>query len=204
LFEEFFQASGGAQYHGGSGMGLNICRRLVGLMGGNITVESEVGRGSTFRVVLPLAAATLPTSVDPEPAPAPLPPLQVLVAEDNPVNAKVLETIIRRAGHQVTMVSDGQAAVEAASTQDFDIVLMDMRMPLLDGLAATRAIRVLPDPRGRVPILGVTANAFKEDKQSCLDAGMDGYVSKPVTSDRLFAAMRTAFGQGMRVHQSLV
>jgi len=200
LFEEFFQADGGLQHGVGSGMGLNISRRLVELMGGSVTVDSHAGRGSTFRVVLPLTAAAPPTSVDPSPAQTPLPPLKVLVAEDNPVNATVLATIVRRAGHQVTVVGDGRAAVEAASTQDFDIILMDMRMPLLDGLAATRTIRALPNLRGRVPILGVTANAFKEDQQSCLDAGMDGYVSKPVTAERLFAAIHAAFEPTSAVH----
>ena len=189
LFEAFFQANDGMRHHGGSGMGLSICRRLITLMDGSISLESQVGLGSTFRVVLPLATASMPSRTDSESALAPLPPLDVLVAEDNPVNARVLEAIMRRAGHQTTVVGDGRTAVEAASSRDFDLVLMDMRMPMMDGLAATRAIRTLPHPRGRVPILGVTANAFKEDQQRCLQAGMDGYVSKPVTPERLFAGI---------------
>ena len=195
LFEEFVQADASiARRFGGSGLGLTISRCLVDLMGGVITVNSQLGQGSTFSFVLPMDAAQLPPPVDDHDADRGLPPLNILMAEDNPVVAKVLESIVRRAGHQVTVVTDGQAAVEAAEGIDFDVILMDMRMPKMDGPAATRAIRGLPGPRGKVPILGVTANAFEEDHQRCLDAGMTACISKPVTSDKLFAAISGAFG----------
>jgi PAS domain S-box-containing protein len=190
LFEEFSQADNSiARRYGGSGLGLNISLRLVELMGGRITVDSQLGQGSTFRFVLPLPEAPLPAAAELLPERQPLPSLDVLLAEDNPVNAKVLETILRRAGHRVVAVRNGQAAVEAASGRHFDVVLMDMQMPVMDGLAATRAIRALAAPYGAVAILGVTANAFVDDRQRCLDAGMNGYISKPVTPVGLFAAI---------------
>ncbi|HIJ63981.1 MAG TPA: response regulator, partial [Rhodospirillaceae bacterium] len=149
------------------------------------------GHGSTFHVVLPLPAAEVPAVSEAEDVPF-LAPLDLLVAEDNPVNAMVLEALLRRAGHRVTVVANGRDAVAALVGQYFDVVLMDMRMPVMDGLTATRAIRALPGAPGRVPIIGVTANAFVEDQRQCLKAGMNGYVSKPVTLAKLTAAIAAA------------
>jgi CheY-like chemotaxis protein len=128
-----------------------------------------------------------------------LAPLEILLAEDNPVNAKVLATILRRVGHRVMVVGNGMSAVEAARTHPFDIVLMDMQMPVMDGLVATRSIRALPDDRGAVPILGVTANAFVEDQRLCIEAGMDGYISKPVAAPDLLKAIALVINRKISV-----
>ena len=199
LFQDFFQADSSiSRRYGGTGLGLAISRRLVELMGGRIGAESRLGHGSTFYFVLPLPAADPQSMAEPvaEPAAAPVQrSLDLLVAEDNPVNARVLEALLRRAGHQVAVVGNGQAAVDALLSRRFDAVLMDMRMPVMDGLTATRAIRALPGDLGATPVIGVTANAFVEDRQRCLDAGMDGYISKPVTLAKLAEAL---FGIGAR------
>jgi len=188
LFEEFSQADSSiARRYGGTGLGLAICQRLVTLMGGRIAVDSRPGKGSRFHFTLTLPPADLPLPVEAAVGPA-LPPLDLLVAEDNPVNAAVLEAMLRRAGHRVTVVGNGQAAVEALAAHRFDVVLMDMRMPVMDGLAATRAIRRTQDGVD-IPIIGVTANAFAEDQRRCLEAGMSGYLAKPVTIANLAAAL---------------
>ena len=189
LFEEFSQADSSiARRYGGTGLGLAICQRLVTLMGGRIAVDSRPGKGSRFHFTLILPPAVLPHPAEPAVDPS-LPPLDLLVAEDNPVNAAVLEALLRRAGHRVTVVGNGQAAVEAVAARRFDVVLMDMRMPVMDGLAATRAIRRMQGGAG-LPIIGVTANAFAEDQRRCLEAGMSGYLAKPVTLANLAAALR--------------
>jgi len=189
LFQVFSQADVSiARRFGGTGLGLAICRHLVELMGGKIGVDSQVGQGSNFYFVLPLPPIALPKSSE---LPALL-PLDLLLAEDNPVNAKVLQALLARAGHSVTLVEHGQGAIEAAMVHQFDAILMDVRMPIVDGLTATRTIRALAGERGRVPIIGVTANAFAEDRQECLAAGMNGYVSKPVSMAGLSAAIAAA------------
>ena len=185
LFQPFTQADPSiSRRFGGTGLGLSISRRLAELMGGTIIAASDIGKGSRFHVRLPFKLV-------PESAGAIEPPqrrtvaghrqLRILVAEDNPTSRAVAEKIVLRLGHSVTSVGNGKAALDRVSTGDFDAVLMDMRMPEMDGLTATRAIRALPGPVGRVAIIGVTANAFKQDALDCFDAGMDCYLSKPIT-----------------------
>jgi len=183
LFAEFVQADGSlSRRYGGTGLGLAICKRLVSRMGGQIGVDSQPGEGSRFWFTLPLAQApAVALAAESEPLPV-LAPLRILVAEDNPVNQKVARAMLAQGGHHVTLVGDGQAALEqAASGEIFDLILMDLQMPVMDGLAATRAIRALPGLRRQVPIVAMTANAFKEDEILCLAAGMDDYLAKPVS-----------------------
>jgi PAS domain S-box-containing protein len=194
LFQPFQQAdTSTTRRFGGTGLGLAICRHLVDAMHGRISVESEVGKGSVFRVELELAQAKGQLASAPKrrasDAVARVCSLRILVAEDNPTNRLLIETRLRRAGHQLEMVEDGQQALVAASTEDFDLILMDMQMPVLDGMGATRAIRALPDARrNRVPIIALTADALPELRNEYMASGLDDYQTKPID----WAALDTA------------
>lgn len=183
LFEPFRQAdSSFARRYGGSGLGLAIVRDLVGLMGGQLSVESTPGSGSTFRVEIPVrsagaAAAEKPAGTPPDPAPR----LRVLVAEDNAVNRQVMRRLLERAGHDVVLAVDGREALEVWQDHPLDLVLMDLQMPGLDGLQALRMIREREalTGRARTPVAAVTAHASRDDRERCLAAGADHYVPKP-------------------------
>ena len=193
LFGEFTQADSSiSRRYGGSGLGLAICRRLVTAMGGTLSVENAPGGGSVFRfdvllrAVAEPAAAAAPVPVASAAVPA---RLRVLVAEDNNTNRLVLTHMLERLGHRVDAVADGHEAVDAVRERPYDIVVMDMMMPEMDGLAATRAIRALPGAACRLPIIGLTANAEAAAAQACLDAGMDRHEAKPITAPRLAGAI---------------
>ncbi|OIQ91288.1 sensory/regulatory protein RpfC [mine drainage metagenome] len=197
LFQSFVQADATiSRRYGGSGLGLIICKRLVEGQGGHIGFASRPGQGSRFWFEIPYRAAQPPHSDD-RPPPPPLPPLSILLAEDNIVNQKVILGLLGRSGHRVSVVGDGRQAVEAAAAARFDVVLMDLQMPYMDGLAATRALRALPGAAGRVPVIALTANAASADIENCRAAGMDGFISKPVEPERLLEALaRVAWPDG--------
>ncbi len=198
LFQDFEQAdSSTTRRYGGTGLGLAICRRLARLMHGEVGVESAPGAGSLFwftvlvekfegRVRLPLPLSRNQVAQELQKSFA---GTRVLLAEDNAVNQEVAVALLSSAGLQVDVAEDGQQAVDMVERQDYALVLMDVQMPVMDGLDATRTIR--RSARGRdLPILAMTANAFAEERQRCLDAGMNDHVAKPVVAEQLFATLR--------------
>jgi signal transduction histidine kinase/ActR/RegA family two-component response regulator len=192
IFDAFEQADGSTtRQYGGTGLGLTICARLVNLMDGRIWVESELVRGSTFHFTASFAVA----NDAPSPAIAPAEqhdrPLDILLAEDNPVNQRLALRLLERRGHRVTVAGNGRDAVELARTFHFDIVLMDVQMPIMDGLEAARQIRTHD---ASIPILAMTARAMDGDRERCLAAGMNAYTSKPIHPDELFAAIHALMG----------
>jgi signal transduction histidine kinase/CheY-like chemotaxis protein len=202
LFESFFQAdASNTRLYCGAGLGLTICQELVTLMQGRITAESAVGEGSTFTVVIPLervadvqSMATLAAHEPVQPAVEEPGELRVLAAEDNEVNQLVLKTLLGQVGINPTVVTDGALAVAAWERETWDIILMDIQMPQMDGVQATREIRrrEAEMDRARTPILAVTANAMVHQVAAYAAAGMDGVVPKPIEATRLFAAMEAA------------
>jgi signal transduction histidine kinase/ActR/RegA family two-component response regulator len=195
LFERFVQAdSSTARRYGGTGLGLAISAEIVGLMGGRIQVQSEAGVGSTFEVVLALATGDAsqlaPVEQAQETMPDPLSTgLRILVAEDNDVNQILIQALLKDMGHQCDLVDNGRDAVRKVQHGHYDLVLMDIQMPEMDGDAATRAIRALPGAAAHVPVIALTANAMVEDRETYLRSGMDDYVLKPVDPKQLRAAI---------------
>jgi CheY-like chemotaxis protein len=189
IFVPFVQADTiTARRYGGSGLGLAISRQLVALMGGEILVTSVPGAGSTFTMQLTLQSASALPDTDTTRA-AVVQPLRVLVAKDNPVNQFVIRRMLEGQGHQVTGVADGHAALEAVLRTSYDVVLMDMQMPELDGEGVARAIRQLPGAVKQSQIIALTASASDEDRERALWAGMDDYLRKPVQPEALEAAL---------------
>jgi len=196
IFDPFTQADGStARSHGGTGLGLTISRRLVEMMGGRLWLESPPGRGATFHFTLPVDVRQ--QAVEPAPpveredtAPA-HGALRILLAEDNVVNRFLAVRLLEKQGHDVQTVVNGQAAIEAIEQGRFDLALMDLQMPEMDGLEATALIRARERANGgHLPIIALTANAMVGDQERCLQAGMDGYVSKPIDINRLLAEIR--------------
>ncbi len=209
VFGAFSQADSSiTRRFGGTGLGLAISFKLVALMGGRIWLESELGQGSIFHFTLRLAsgverqansAGALIREKD-EGATRfevlPERPLRILLTEDNPVNQRLAIVLLEKRGHRVVVAGDGQQALDVLASEEFDLVLMDMQMPVMDGIEATLRIRERERSVGGAhqPIVAMTANAMEGDRERCLAAGMDGYVSKPVKPEELFAAIAAAPG----------
>jgi CheY-like chemotaxis protein len=200
LFDKFVQAdSSTTRQFGGSGLGLAICRELATLMGGSVAVQSREGQGSTFTVLLAMPrGGTLAPAVEQAEQPAApastSPSLRVLAADDNPTNQKVIAAVLAPLGAQVELVADGAACVETWKRGDYDIILMDIHMPVMDGVEAARTIRDIEaaDGRPRTPIVAVTANALAHQVEGYIAAGMDGHVAKPIEVTKLYAAIEAA------------
>ena len=181
LFQEFTQVDQLATRRAsGTGLGLAICRKIVTAMQGEIGVQSAVGQGSTFWFTVALAPAQGEVAHEVEGSEPEVAPLRILVAEDNPVNQEVALGLLRRRGHSVDIVGTGRAAVEAVGARSYDVVLMDVQMPEMDGIEATREIRRLPGDKQRVPIIALSASAMKEETDACMEAGMVGHLPKPI------------------------
>ena len=199
LFHRFVQGDGSrSRRHGGAGLGLEISRNLARLMHGDITVRSKAGEGSAFNFSLPLVAVPDASGQDTPrqgQADGPQRPLQVLVAEDHPVNRQYIAALLENLGHEAHFTTNGQEAVQAARARRFDVVLMDLHMPVLDGVGATKAIRALPDrAAATVPIVALTADAFEQSRERCLVAGMNDFLTKPLSPQKLATSLRRLFG----------
>jgi len=222
LFKSFTQADGAtSRRYGGTGLGLTICKSLVKLMGGSIGVRDNDGDGSAFWFEVPLGiaetavierkttAASAAAPVAPIEAPAPgvletehevslavAEGPRILLAEDNPINQEVVRGFLKLQGWACDIAANGLEAVEAVQAKPYDVILMDIQMPGMDGLEATRRIRAMNAPLSDTPIIALTANAMRGDEKRCLEAGMDAYVSKPIEKETFFDAIRRAAEHG--------
>ena len=205
IFESFCQADAStSRCFGGTGLGTSIARQLVELMNGSISVQSVVGKGSTFsfEIALELAQAD---GMSYQHAPAKTKEVEVprrvgriLLAEDYPTNQALLKVILEGAGHHLTVVENGRDAVAACDVEDFDLILMDLQMPLMDGNEATRTIRASEGRNSRIPIVALTASADEGTERDCLHDGMDSVLTKPFRREMLLAAVNQWFSEDHR------
>ncbi|CAI6052450.1 PAS domain S-box protein [Cohnella sp. JJ-181] len=199
IFEPFSQIdSFMMRRHEGTGLGLSISRRIVELMGGEIHAESDGKSGSTFRFTFSLNESESKHIGDPQLSDAAeMPQANILIGEDNPINTLVLKKMLEKMGHRVQVAVNGKEVIDAALREPFDLIFMDVHMPVVNGLDATRAIRQKL-PSGQMPrIVAVTANALKSDRENCIAAGMDDYVSKPVKRDVIRKILRQHAGKAV-------
>jgi two-component system, sensor histidine kinase len=201
LFRPFAQASAEiARHYGGSGLGLAIVKRLAKLMGGDLTATSTPGRGSSFRftAVLPIASADAGAGASAFDKTVPARPLAILCAEDNPYGRVILNTILTELGHRADFVNSGEDAVVGV-TRGYDIVLMDVALPGIDGLEAARRMRALSGAAGRTPIIGISGRSDASDEQAARAAGMNFYLRKPVSPSALSEAIATVISSNKGV-----
>jgi len=193
VFEPFEQGGEAQARFGGGGRGLSIVRAIVRSMGGRVEAQSEPGVGSSFGFEIPLRLA----QAAPAPRPAPIgatpergPSRRILVAEDVGTNQMVIEALLASLGHRATIVGDGAQALARAAEEPFDLIMLDMRMPHLDGLETARRLRAMDGPAARLPIVALTANAFPQDREACRLAGMDDFLSKPFDRAQIEAVIQ--------------
>lgn len=197
IFAPFTQAdSSTTRTYGGTGLGLTICRELVELMGGRIWIESSIGSGSSFQMEVPFVIQQEITFNKPSDTPVSRfwdgPPLTILVAEDNPINAKFLTSLLGKMGHRVVTANNGEQALEQWGTEHFDCILMDVQMPVMDGAEAMKIIREVEGRRGQhTPIIALTAHSLQGDREKLLADGFDAYQAKPISGPTLLEEIRT-------------
>ena len=205
LFETFKQADNSiTRKYGGTGLGLAISKNLAEAMGGQIGMDSSAGSGSCFWFTT-VSPAGEPGSADDDTlgqtdaAEGGDRKLRILIAEDNKVNQAVIRAMIERADHRIDAVGNGLEAVSAVMRAPYDLILMDVQMPEMDGITATKRIREIEDSTAQIPIIALTANAMKGDRELYLESGMDDYVSKPIDPKALFSAIRRTCGADVAV-----
>lgn len=199
LFTPFTQADASiSRTYQGTGLGLAICQRLVSLMNGSIGVESRFGEGSTFSFRLPFEAVEESGDAAEGDAPSlggPSGRLKILVAEDVEINRVIVEAMLAKSGHSAVLATNGAEAVQAVEAEDFDVILMDLRMPVMSGIDATRRIREMPGRKAQIPVIALTADVVEETREACRAAGINGFVPKPIEVDALNQALHDAVAE---------
>jgi CheY-like chemotaxis protein len=201
VFERFQQADSSiSRRFGGTGLGLSISRRLVELMGGAIGLRSDGANGSEFWIELVLPSASRELSEEPAPrqSPSAQHPLRLLLAEDNRANQVLIAALLSPLGVALDVVGNGEQAVAAAEAGAYDLILMDMQMPIMDGTTSCRLIRSLPGEAGSVPIIALTANVMPEQIARCLAAGMQGHIAKPIDPEKLLQVVAASARRSVR------